>query len=116
MVLGAARREADAAVAHQGGGDPVRRRRRHPFGPDGLPVVVGVEVDESGGDKQSGRLDLPGAFALDGADRDDDAVGHGDVAPVCLTTQTVDDGAIADDQVVAHGTRLRRGRLPRWSL
>ena len=58
VVLGAARREADAAVAHHRGGDAVRRRRRHAVRPDGLAVVVGVQVDEAGRDQQAGRVDL----------------------------------------------------------
>ncbi len=59
VVFLAARREADAAVAHHHGGHPVRRRRRQPLRPDGLAVVVGVQVDEAGRDQQAGRVDLP---------------------------------------------------------
>ena len=61
VVLGPARREADAAVAHHRGGDAVRRRRRQAFRPDGLAVVMGVQVDEARGDEQAGRVDLAGA-------------------------------------------------------
>ena len=60
VVVGPARREADAAVAHHRGRDAVRRRRRHAVRPDGLTVVVGVQVDEPGGDEQAGRVDLAG--------------------------------------------------------
>lgn len=43
---------------------------------------MGVEVNEARGDEQSGRVDLAGAGTVDGADRDDDAVGYGDVTAV----------------------------------
>ena len=41
------RREADAAVAGDDGGDAVPRRRDHALAPRRLPVVVGVDVDEA---------------------------------------------------------------------
>ncbi len=59
VVFLAARREADPAVAHHDRGHPVRRRRSHPLRPDGLAVVVGVQVDEARGDQQTGRIDFP---------------------------------------------------------
>ena len=108
VVFLAARREADAAVAHHHGGHPVRRRRRQSLRPDGLAVVVGVQVDEAGRDQQPGRVDLPRrAGAVDVADRGDHAVLDGDVADERLTAQPVDDGAVADDQVVGHLNNLR---------
>ena len=54
VVFRPARREADAAVAHHHGGDPVRGRRRQSLRPDRLAVVVGVHVDEAGRDQQPG--------------------------------------------------------------
>ena len=107
VVLGAARREADAAVAHHHGRHAVRRRRRHAVRPDGLAVVVGVQVDEAGRDQQAGRVDLPCRVAVDGADRGDDAVGDRDVADERLAAEAVDDGAVADDQVVGHQLNVR---------
>ena len=58
VVFLAARREPDPAVAHHHGGHAVRRRRGQPLRPDGLAVVVGVQVDEAGRDQQAGRVDL----------------------------------------------------------
>ncbi len=75
---------------------------------------MGVEIDESGCDEQAGRVDLALTGFGDGADRGDDTVGHGDVAAVRRTAQAVDDRAVADDQVVTHGLRLRR--LQVWEL
>ena len=103
-----ARGEADAAVAHHRGRDAVRRRRCHAVRPDGLTVVVGVQVDEPGGDEQPCRIDLAGAGAVDAPDRGNPAVGDRDVADERFTSAAVDHGAVADDQVVAaHAATLR---------
>ncbi len=107
VVLLAARREADAAVAHHHRGHSVRRRRGQALRPDGLAVVVGVQVDEARRDQQSGGVDLPrGGLAVDVADGFYDPVLHGYVADVRLTSQPVDDGAIADEEVIGHLTNL----------
>ena len=81
VVLGAAGREAHAAVAHQCGGDPVRRRRRQPVRPDGLTVVVGVQVDEARERDRAAPVDHLGAVGSGDrlADLDDLTVGDQDV-------------------------------------
>jgi hypothetical protein len=69
---------------------------------------MGVQVDEARCDQQPGRVDLPlGLFAVDVPDPGDDAVPHGDVTDVRVTSQPVDDGAVADDEVVGHLNNLR---------
>ena len=61
VVVGRAhRREADAAVAGDDGGDAVPRRRDHPLAPRRLPVVVGVDVDEAGRHQQPVGVDASG--------------------------------------------------------
>ena len=60
-------READAAVAHDRGGHAVPARRRHPFVPRRLPVVMRMDVDEARGDQQPGGVDLLAAPAGDRA-------------------------------------------------
>ena len=114
VVLGATGREANAAVAHHRGRHAVRRRRRHAVGPDGLPVVMGMEIDKTGCDEESGRVDLAGSVPVHSADGRDDAVADRDIADERLTAEAVDDGAVADDQVVAHLMNLRpwRGSMP----
>ena len=47
VPVGARRREADAAVAEDGGGHAVPARRREVRVPGGLAVEVGVHVDEA---------------------------------------------------------------------
>ena len=53
------RREPDAAVADDHGGDAVPARRRELRVPGGLAVVVRVHVDEAGGDEQPVGVDGP---------------------------------------------------------
>ena len=114
VIGGPARCEADATVAHHGGRDAVRRRRIHPIRPDRLPVVVSVQVDEAWRDEQPGRVDLSASGAVDRPDRRDDPVGDRDIADVGFPAKSVDDGAVTDDQVVAHlmNLRLCRGDMP----
>ena len=57
VVGGAHRREADAAVADDDGGDAVPRRRDHALAPRRLAVVVAVDVDEAGRDEQAVGVD-----------------------------------------------------------
>ncbi len=101
MVLGAARRESHPAITHHRGGHTVRGRRRHAVRPDGLPVVMSVQIDEAGCDQQPGRVDLPGGRAVNGSDGRDHAVGDRDISDEGLTAEAVDDGAVADYHVVA---------------
>ena len=65
VIVRAAGREADAAVAHHHGGDPMPRRGLHPLVPGRLAVVVGVDVDEAGRDDLAARVDLLGAGPRD---------------------------------------------------
>ena len=57
-AIGRGRREADAAVAHDDGGDAVPGRRRHLRVPRRLAVIVRVDVDEARRDDLAGRVDL----------------------------------------------------------
>src|SRR3546814_6590941 len=71
VAVGPRGREADAAIAHDDGGDAVPTRRRHFLVPRRLSVIMGMDVDEAGGDDPAARVDL---FAPGGqvrADRDD---------------------------------------------
>ena len=60
-VLGAGRRDAEAAVAHDHARDPVPARRREVAVPEDLGVVVGVDVDEAGRQHQPVEVDHLGA-------------------------------------------------------
>ena len=57
---------------------------------------MGVQVDESGGDEQAGRVDLAVCRDRPRSRLRDHAVGDRDVADVRLTAEPVDDGAVAN--------------------
>src|SRR5690606_7336674 len=79
VIGGSHRGEADAAVAHHHRGDALPRRRRQLAVPGGLAVIVGVDVDEAGGDECAVGVDLPGAVRLDPSDGGDAVAVDGDV-------------------------------------
>ena len=105
VAVGRGGREADAAVAHDHGGDAVPDRRREQRVPGDLPVVVGVHVDEAGRDREAGGVELLATGLVDGADRGDAAVVDGDVGRRRATTPAVDHGSVPDHQIV-HGSPL----------
>ena len=107
VIFGAAGCEADAAVAHHRGGDAVRGGRDQPIRPDRLAVVVGVQVDETGGDEKAGRVDLAHPGLADVSDGDHHAVADGDVGDEGFAPEAVDHGAAANDQVKGHPPNVR---------
>ncbi len=62
-MLGARRRDTEAAIAHHHRGHTVPRRYGHHAVPQDLRVVVRVDVDEAGGDHAAARLDGRGCLA-----------------------------------------------------
>ena len=100
MVLGARRREADAARSHHHGRHAVTGRRRQRVVEGDLAVVVRVDVDESGRDDQAVGIDLLATLTVHGAtDLDERAVGDGDVTAVGGAPGAVDDGAVPDHEI-----------------
>ena len=67
---------------------------------------MGVQIDEAGRDEQAGGVDLAVTRAVAGADGDDDAARDRDVAAVGLATESIDDGAVADNEVIAHASQI----------
>ena len=94
------RREADATIAHDRRRDPVPAGRRHPFVPRRLPVVVGVDVDEAGGDQQPAGVDLLGAPARHGAHGGDGPPVHRQVSPPGLAAPAVGHQPAPDHEIV----------------
>ena len=107
VILGPARCEADAAVAHHGGRHAVRRGGCHAVTPDGLSVVVGVQVHEAGRDEPAGGVDLAVAVGVDGAHRGDQPAGYRDVPDVRIAAESVDDGAAPNDELICHTPNVR---------
>ena len=98
--IGAYRREADAAVAHDRGGHAVPARRRHPFVPRRLSVVMRMDVDEARGDQQPDGVDLLFAPAGDRAHGGDQSAVHRHVSPAGLAAAAVGHQPAAHHQVV----------------
>ena len=120
--------EADAAVAHDEGGDAVPRGRGEHLVPGRLAVVVGVDVDPTGRDEQPGRRRPPPDRSRSTrrrrrGHRGDVSVVDGDVADERRCAGPVDDGAVADDQIVhkpplcvaAECTGLSCASTPAWA-
>ena len=93
--VGTHRCEAEAAVADDHRGDAVPAGERQIRVPEELRVVVGVEIDEAGGDDHAARVDDP--RTIRGGDPPDvrDAAGpDADVRPIALCPRSVDDDAV----------------------
>ncbi len=93
-VRGQGRGHAEAAVADDHGGDAVPRRHGEHAVPQDLGVVVGVDVDEAGGDDAAGGVDRGAASAAASA------------SPCSMATTAPSlDGHVGGD---ARGVRCRR--------
>ena len=104
VLVGVNRRETDAAVAHDDGGDAVPARRREHRVPGDLTVEVRVHVDEAGRDERAVGVDLLARLALDRADLGDDAVGDRDVGGAARSTRAVDDRTAFDHEIMHANT------------
>ena len=100
LAAGTDRREAHTAVAQHGRGHPVPARRRQVVVPGHLAVVVGVDVDEAGGDHQAVGVDLVPDRTGDPSHLGDRAAGDGDVGRPGGRPGAVDHGAPTDHDVV----------------
>ena len=107
-VVGLGRREGEPAVAGQHSGDAVPRRRRRRRLEVQLGVVVGVDVDEPGGDGQPPGVDDVCGVTVDVADLGDPTVGDGDVGAAAGRPGAVDHDAAADEQIPGHRTTCSR--------
>ena len=104
------RGEREAAMPHDRGGDAVPARVRPELVPEDLGVEVGVPVDESGRDHMTLGVDVHRAVLTDPADGGDAPPGDAHVGPVRGHARPVDDGAVADDDVVGHRSAPCRAR------
>ena len=99
-ILWFARREPDPAVAHDDRGDAVGGGRSEPVGPGHVPVVVRVDVHESGGHEPTGAVDLLRSRPVDLAHGRDHASANGHIADEARSAAAVDDGAVPHYQVI----------------
>ena len=91
------RREADAAVAEHSGRHTVPRRRCQERIPGGLPVVMGVDVDEAGGHQQTSRVNLAPAWACVFGHCGDQACVYRHVSDPARRARAVDHRTASDD-------------------
>ncbi len=103
------RREREAAIAHHGGRHAVPARTAPAGVPEHLRVHVGVAVDEAGRDHETVGVDLGRTAVADAADEGDPVPDDADVGAVRAEAGTVDDGAVADHEVVRHVATFSRG-------
>ena len=96
--------KTNAAIAHDRSGDAVPGRwGRCPI-PDCLAVVVGVDIDKARRDDLSTSVDFLGTFCQDMPDFGYFSVGQRDISFIGSTAGSIDDGAVADDDIwLAHG-------------
>ena len=104
-LLRLARREADTAVADHGRRDAIPGRGRNLARPRDLRIVVGMKIDEPGSDNHPFCVDFLGTTPGDLSDLDDACAGDRHIGVTWLRAGTVEDGAVADDEVetVVHG-------------
>ena len=102
-LFGLAGREADAAIAHDGGGHAVKGRGLEIRVPGHLPVVMRVNVDEARRHDLAARVDFLGARTRNLAHLDDGRAGNGDIRLDGAPARAVENGPAADHDVMAHG-------------
>lgn len=94
---------ADPAVADDHGGDALRDFGEHLGSVDHAGVVMGVHVDEAGGEGEAFRLDcVCGGMAERWSDGDDATVVDGDVDELRVAACSVEHVCIADEGVAIH--------------
>ena len=99
--VGRARRNAEAAVAHHGGGDAERWRRRKRRVPRHLCVEMRMQVDDAGHQREAACIEGL-ARRNDRADLHDAPVFHPDICHPARRAQPVVNGGATNDQVQAH--------------
>src|SRR5437762_2971218 len=98
-VRRAAGRDGEPAVAHDDGRDAVPRRGARLRVPEELAVVVGMEVDEAGGEGEARAVELAGAALGDAPDGRYAVTGDGEVAARGLAAAAITEERAPNDEV-----------------
>ena len=94
-VGGLARREGEAAIAHDDAGDAVPARAAAERVPGDLRIHVGVPVDKPGRDDQPVGVDRALGGGADAADLDNPPAFDADIGAVARHPRAVHHGAVA---------------------
>ena len=101
-ILGVRGREGESAVARHDRGDPMSGRSVERWIPLHLCVVVGVDVDETGGDDQARNIDVGDVSPFSNrADSDDSAGANLYVSTPGRGAGAVDDGSSSQNEVIS---------------
>ena len=92
-------RKADPAVAHYRRCDSVPRRWCHVPVPDGLAVVVGVNINETGRNDAALRINLFRTAALETSDGRNASLAHCDIALTGRGSCSVYDDAATNNEI-----------------
>ena len=102
-VLGSARGERDAAVAHDDAGHAVPAARRADGIPGELGVEVGVDVHEARGDDAPVGVELTMSLGVERRVDGDHAVAdHAHICGLGRSPRAVDNRAVPDDEIHVH--------------
>ena len=96
--------EREAAIAHHRRGDAVIAGAGAELVPEQLRVHVRVAVHEAGRDDMALGIDDLFRRGGDAPDARDPSVLHADIGAVACEAGAVHDGAVPDDEIVAHGS------------
>ena len=102
-LLGTARRQREAAIAHDHGGDAVPAGAAAEPVPRDLRIHVRVAVDEARRDDQAVGVDRALGDRGHASDLDDAPAGDSHVAAVAGGTRAIDDRSVADQEIESHG-------------
>ena len=98
------RRKADAAIAHDDGGDAVPAGGTHDRIPGDLAVVMRVHIDPTGRDHGAVRRDLPLRRTRVAAHRRDHPAVDRNIARIGIRPRPIDDGGTLDHQIMHRAT------------
>ena len=99
MLVGFGRCEADAAIAHNGGGDTVPARRAEIGVPGHLPVIMGVNINPAGGDQITFGINFSLGFGVNRPDFRDFTALHGNIGLPRRRTRAVYQFGISNNKV-----------------
>ena len=100
MLVGFGRRKADAAIAHDDGGNAVPARRGHFGVPCCLAVIMGVNINKARGNDLAARVDFFAGVVVNDADLSYQAAIYRDIRLKRFAAAAIDHSPSANDQIM----------------